>query len=297
MKKLLLCLLLSLPLSAETWLFTSFRSNGETGIFAALSTDGKKWTPINHDKPWIAPQHEGMLMRDPWLGQGPDGTWHMLWTWGWTKGATGPLRIGHASSRDLTTWSAQDEIRVMETFPDARNAWAPEAVWDSTRNEWIVFWASTIGNGKGYDHRIYATRTKNWKEFSKSELYFDPGYNCIDSTVVRDGNRWIMLFKDERPDPPVKRLRLALATSPQGPWTNVSEPFSGDWVEGPTAAKIGQEWWIYFDHYAKPQHYGAMTTRDWKTFTDVTEQLSFPNGQRHGTIVKISDETAKKLQP
>jgi hypothetical protein len=68
-------------------------------------------------------------------------------------------------------------------------------------------------------------------------------------------------------------------------------------VEGPTAAKIGQEWWIYFDHYAKPQHYGAMATRDWKTFTDVTEQLSFPNGQRHGTIVKISDETAKTLQP
>jgi hypothetical protein len=29
----------------------------------------------------------------------------MLWTWGWTKGATGPLRIGQSSSKDPMHWS------------------------------------------------------------------------------------------------------------------------------------------------------------------------------------------------
>jgi hypothetical protein len=49
-----------------------------------------------------------MLMRDPWLGQGPDGGWHMLWTWGWTaKEMGGKLKIGYASSKDLIHWSPQ----------------------------------------------------------------------------------------------------------------------------------------------------------------------------------------------
>jgi hypothetical protein len=296
MIRLLCWLLLASPVfGADAYLFTSFRGNGETGVFAAVSSDGKKWFPLRHDQPWVQPEHAGMLTRDPWLGRGPDGVWHMLWTWGWTKGPTGPLRIGHSTSRDLMAWSPQEEIRVMNQFPDARNAWAPEAIWDEAKKEWVIFWASTIGGGKDYDHRIYATRTKDWKSFSKSELYFDPGFNCIDSTIVHDGKRWIMIFKDERAAPPVKRLRLAFAASPQGPWSGVTEPFSGDWVEGPTAVKIGSDWWIYFDHYTKPQHYGAMTTRNWKSFTDVTSGISFPEGQRHGTVVKIPAGVARKL--
>ena len=125
MRFLLALLIAGRLFGADAYLFTSFRSNGETGVFAALSPDGRKWTPLNNDRAWIKPEHPGMLMRDPWLGQGPDGTWHMLWTWGWTKGATGPLRIGHTSSKDLMAWAPQEEIRVLEQEPEARNAWAP----------------------------------------------------------------------------------------------------------------------------------------------------------------------------
>ena len=71
--------------AADRYLFTSFRGNGETGVFFAMSADGKTWTPLNNNKPWIKPQLPGMLMRDPWLGQGPDGVWRMLWTLGWNK--------------------------------------------------------------------------------------------------------------------------------------------------------------------------------------------------------------------
>jgi hypothetical protein len=298
-------LLLPLMMSgADPYLFTSFRSNGETGVFAALSEDGKTWTPIKGDQPWIKPEPSGMLMRDPWLGQGPDGVWHMLWTWGWTKDAKGPLRIGHTSSKDLVNWSPQEEIRVLEDEPEARNAWVPEAVWDPGKREWVIFWATTIpgrfaatdhDGDNGYNHRIYATRTRDWKTFTKSELFFDPGYSAIDSTIVHDGDRWIMIFKDERKTLLQKRLRLAFAASPQGPWTGVTAPFSGDWVEGPTSVRIGDQWWIYFDHYAKPQHYGAMITKDWKSFEDVGD-VKFVEGQRHGTVVRIPAGLAAALK-
>jgi hypothetical protein len=300
-------LLLALPLTAkDRFLFTSFRGNGESGMYLAISSDGKHWTTLNADQPWLKPEHKGMLMRDPWLGQGPDGMWHLLWTCGWTRAERGGgLTIGHASSRDLRTWSAQQEIPVMQNEPTARNAWAPEAVWDAKQQQWIVFWASTIPGrfpdseqtgDTGYNHRIYAMTTRDWQNFTPAKLWFDPQFNCIDSTVIHDGKRWVMIFKDERKNPLKKQLRVAFADTSEGPWRDVSEPFSQQWVEGPTAVRLGREWWIYFDHYTKPQHYGAMSTRDWKHFQDRSDEVHVPEGQRHGTVVRISEAMAQTLE-
>ena len=74
---------------------------------------------------------------------------------------------------------------------------------------------------------------QDFQSFAPAKLWFDPGFNSIDSTLVHDGKHWIMIFKDERKTPLMKRLRLAFADSPRGPWKDVTEPFSGDWVEGP----------------------------------------------------------------
>lgn len=306
MRLLLFLLSLAPLLAADHYLFTSFRKNGETGVYFALSEDGRTWTPLNKNQPWLTPQQPGMLMRDPFLTKGPDGTWHLLWTWGWTRAESGGgLRIGYASSKDLLHWSAQREIRVMEDEPQARNAWAPEAVWDAAQKEWIVFWATTIpgrflstenATEKGYNHRLYAMTTRDWMTFSPAKLWFDPGFNCIDSTVVQAGRQWVMVFKDERVQPLQKRLRLAFADAPNGPWRDVSEPFTRDWVEGPSAIRIGGWWWIYFDHYRAPQGYGAVRTKDWKNFEEMSSQVSFPADHRHGTVVKIPGEMSRRLR-
>jgi hypothetical protein len=306
MLRLLLAMSLTPALFAGDWyLFTSFRSNGETGVFLSISPDGKKWTPLNEDKAWLKVERPGMLMRDPWLGQGPDGTWHMLWTWGWTSKEAGGMKIGYASSQDLLTWTPEREIPVMQGEPTARNAWAPEAAWDPERKLWVIFWSTTIpgrfpnteGTGDaGYNHRLYSMTTRDWQTFTPAKLWFDPGFNCIDATVVRDGKHWVMIFKDERKEPLKKNLRLAFADSLEGPWKDISEPFTDAWNEGPTAIRIGGDWWIYFDHYRDPKHYGAMRTGDWKEFEDMTAKVSFPAGQRHGTVVKIAEEMAMKLR-
>ena len=56
-------LALTYCLAADQYLFTSFRGNGETGVFLALSTDGRTFTPLNNNKPWIKPELPGMLVR------------------------------------------------------------------------------------------------------------------------------------------------------------------------------------------------------------------------------------------
>ena len=228
-------------------------------------------------------------MRDPWLGKGPDGEWHLLWTWGWTKSQekNSTLKIGHATSVDLKHWSPQQAIPVLTADPLARNAWAPEAVYVAEKKHWVIYWATTSSDpGTEYNHRIFSIATSDWKSFTPTRPFFDPGFSSIDSTIVKVGHRWVMVFKDERKTPLVKKLRLAWAFNPEGPWTNISEPFSEAWVEGPTVLKIGSWWWIYFDHYTKPQHYGALRTRDWIHFEDVTGSIQFPTGQRHGTVAR-----------
>jgi hypothetical protein len=294
-KAAVLLLLANLAFAGDWFLFTSFRKNGETGVFLAVSENGRKWTPLRNNQPWIKPEHPGMLMRDPFLTRGKDGTWHLLWTWGWTRKETGGhLKIGYSSSKDLLTWSPQKEIAVFQNEPAARNAWAPEAVWDAAKGEWIIFWSTTLRHpGEEYDHRLYSMTTRDWKTFSEPKLWFDPGFNCIDATLVPNGKRWIMVFKDERKTPEMKNLRLAFANTPAGPWTSVTEPFSDSWVEGPTVAKINGDWIIYFDRY-REHRYGALKTRDWKTFDPVP--VSFPDDHRHGTVVAITDKEAQSLK-
>ncbi|MBC7927348.1 MAG: hypothetical protein H7039_16990, partial [Bryobacteraceae bacterium] len=147
----------------------------------------------------------------------------------------------------------------------------------------------------GYNHRLYAMTTRDWKTFSEPKLWFDPGFNAIDGTLAYDGKRYFLIFKDERKTPLMKRLRLASSESPTGPFREIPADFPGNQVEGPSAIRIGAEWWIYFDHYTLPRYYGAVRTKDWKTFEDVTAKVSFPPDHRHGTVVKITSEEARIL--
>ena len=49
----------------------------------------------------------------------------------------------------------------------------------------------------------------------------------------------------------------------------MSQPFTKQFTEGPSVLKIGEDFVIYFDAYRKGT-YGAVKTRDFKSFTDIT---------------------------
>jgi len=283
------------------YLFTSFRKNGEDGLHLAWSADGLKWTALGDDKSYIQPQVGSKLMRDPHLSQGPDGTFHLLWTTGWSQ----PPVIGYANSKDLVTWSDQKAISVMADEPTAKNAWAPESFYDEAMQQFIIFWSTTIpgrfpetekSGDNGWNHRIYCCTTKDFRTFSKTRLFFDAGFNVIDATMLKDGGKHYLVVKDETKTPVKKNLRIASGETAEGPWTNVSEPFTISWVEGPSALRIGEYWYVYFDHYGKPQHYGAVRSKDLKVWEDVSGQMSFPPDHRHGAVLKVSREIVDRLR-
>ena len=94
---------------------------------------------------------------------------------------------------------------------------------------------------------------------------------------------------------PNRWLNVAFGESPLGPWKDLSEPFSTNFTEGPTVLKLGNEWHIYFDTYQE-RIYRAVKTGDFKIFTDVTHEMSFPEGHKHGTIFKAPESVLTGLK-
>lgn len=282
------------------YLFTYFTHNGQDGLHLAWSADGLKWESLNGARSYLTPKigSKEKLMRDPCVVRGPDGTYHMVWTSGWWEKG-----IGYATTKDFIHWSEQRELPVMAHEPTARNSWAPEIVYDETKAEFVIFWSTTIPGrfpdaaGTSEDqlnHRLYSTTTKDFTTFTPTALFYDPGFSCIDATFLRaDGQQWLIV-KDERKFPePKKHLLIATAKSVQGPFGPLSEPFTPPklWVEGPTAIKVGDYFYVYFDAYTS-RHYGAMRSRDLKTWETVSVGLDFPaegtpERMRHGTAIEV----------
>ena len=281
--------LLSSAQNGKVYLFSYFRGNGEDGLHLAYSYDGLKFTALNNDKPFLAPVvGVSKLMRDPCIIRTPDGTFHMVWTTGWNERG-----IGYSSSEDLVNWSTQKYIMVMEKEPSARNCWAPEIIYDSKEKQFLIIWSTTIpgrfpdtekAGDTGYNHRIYSATTKDFITFSDTKLFYDKGLNVIDASIIRNGSSWIMFLKDETRTPPQKNIRTAKAGKLYGPFSEPSAPITGSyWAEGPSSAKEGSIWIVYFDKYVE-KSMGAVSSKDLKKWVDISDKISFPEGVRHGTV-------------
>ena len=276
-------------------MFSYFINNGTDGLHFAYSDDGLKWSSLNHDSSFLQPVlSKDKLMRDPCIIRGADNIFHMVWTVSWNDRG-----IGYASSKDLVHWSEQQYIPVMEKEDSARNAWAPEITYDAANKQYMIYWATTISGKypadtnveKGYNHRIYFTTTKDFKIYGPTKILYDKGFNVIDATIVPNGKEFIMFLKDETPKPvPQKNIRIAVSSKATGEYSSPSKPITGNyWAEGPTAAKIGNEWIVYFDKY-RDHKYGAVASTDLVNWTDISDKISFPKGTRHGTVFTISKQ-------
>jgi hypothetical protein len=212
----------------------------------------------------------------------------MVWTCGWWEKS-----IGYASTKDFRTWTKQRTIPVMEHEPTARNAWAPEVIWDKNRLEFRIFWSSTIPGtfpetqitaDGGLNHRIYCTTTRDFETFSPTRLMFDPGYNCIDATICAFRGGYLMAIKDETREPAAKYLRSYAAPSLDGPWQCLTkEPFTPSWVEGPALISTHKGLLCIYDKYTEGK-YGGHVSHDGRRWKDCSSEILVPRGARHGTL-------------
>ena len=294
---LLLIILMALASFAQqnkdVYIFSYFKNNGQDGLHFAYSDDGYSFKALNHDSSFLRPTAgKDKLMRDPCIIRGQDGIFRMVWTVSWNEKG-----IGYASSRDLIHWSEQQYLPVMEHETAARNCWAPEITYDPGKKEYMIYWATTVEGRypadstveKGYNHRIYFVTTKDFTKFSKAALLYDQGFNVIDATIVPNGKQFVMFLKDETPKPVAqKNIRISTSDHLTGGYIKPSSPITGNyWAEGPTATRIDNNWIVYFDKY-RDHKYGAVISSDLINWKDVSDEINFPSGTRHGSAFKIT---------
>ncbi|MCP4454131.1 MAG: glycoside hydrolase family 43 protein [Planctomycetes bacterium] len=291
------------------YLFSYFLDNGQDGLHLAYSHDGLTWAALKNGESFLPPKVGGKLMRDPCICTGPDGEFHMVWTSSWQERG-----IGVAHSKDLINWSEQVFVPVMTHEPKAHNCWAPEIYYDEREEEYVIYWSTTIpgrfpeteaaqGDRAGkifLNHRIYCTTTRDFKTYTDTRLFYNDDFNVIDATLAKTGKhgkQYLLFVKDETKSPKAqKNIRLAFGQKAQGPYGPASEPITptGLWVEGPTALKIDDTWHLYYDAYTE-HHYAGLKSKDLKTWQDITDQLHFPKGTRHGTAFEVTESVLDRL--
>ena len=285
---LMLTFLLTASAQHKVYISTSFHEPATDGLRFIYSRDGWKWQQV--EGVWLKPEVGNQrVMRDPSIIRTPDGMFHLVWTSSWR----GDRGFGYACSKDLVHWSEQRFIEVMKDTTTV-NVWAPELFWDDVKRQAVIIWASCIP-GKFPDgqedhknnHRLYYTTTKDFNTFAPAKLMIEPGFSCIDATLVkRAKNDYVMVLKDNtRPE---RDIKVAYAKSPYGPWSKASEPFTGKMMEGPTTVKVKDGWLIYYDRY-RLKDFGAHFTKDFVTFEDVSDQVIVPNLHKHGTIFEADE--------
>lgn len=304
---------------ASVYLFTSFEEPSTAGMRYLYSLDGYKWDTLPGI--FLAPQvgNEGAYvdaftgdsvmpkfapeqrcMRDPSIVRGADGLFHLVWTTQWS----GSRGFGYAQSADLIHWSEQRVVDVMSDTA-TNNVWAPELFYDDVEQQYLIIWSSAIHPDEYTDadrlgtnscHRMYYTTTKDFVTFAPAQRYYDPGFNSIDGYLLKRAEKdYVLVVKDNR-KPGFSNLFCVFSDSPYGPFSNPSETFGRTYSEGPCAVEMTDgEWLIYFDQY-HPQQYGAVKTKDFRTFVSMQDSITVPETHKHGTIVKITPSELEAIK-
>ncbi len=299
----------------DAYVYTYFRGNiygtGESQhIHMAVSKDGFFWDTLNDNEPILKATEGTKGVRDSFLIRSPQGDhFYLIGTdldanggdWG-KYGNKGSKNICVWESDDLVNWS---EERLIEIAPQGAGCmWAPEAFYDNTTGEYVVYWASGIvgGNGK----KIYYAKTRDFYHFSKPEIYkdVDGPITYIDTTMIEYKNTYYRFTKNEN------ELSILMETSHKvlGDFSCVKKQIASEFgVEGPAIYQInGQEkWCLYMDGYAD-QNAGvgyfpliADSLADLKSanFRRLKrDEYQLPEGAKHGSFVPITKEEYEALK-
>lgn len=289
--------------------FTDGREDGEQ-IYFAISKDGLHYKDLNGGNPILISDTGEMGARDPFIIRDVQNPSHFYLI------AT-DLRIAngkgwdvaqYAGSKSLLIWESEDlinwtKVRSVEIgVKEAGCVWAPEAIYDKMRDAYLVFFASMVKleGDENAKQRIYATYTKDFKEFTTPKIYIERENHVIDTTIIFDGKTYYRFSKDETD----KVITLDKGTDLMGEFVSVpSETLQNLYgVEGPECYYLNdrKKWCLIVDRFATQKGYLPILCENLdKGELAILEEGSYDLGgikKRHGGIIPISEEEYLRLE-
>jgi arabinoxylan arabinofuranohydrolase len=289
--------------------FTGEQTPMSEQIYFAVSTDGRQWQSFNDTKPVLVSTLGEKGVRDPYLLRSHDGKKFYLIATDLSINLNRDWnRATHAGSKSIVVWESANLVdwsapRLVKVAPDdAGCTWAPEAVYDESKGEYLVFWASTTGSDNFSKQRIWAAWTKDFVTFGKPFKYIDKPWHVIDADIVRENGNYFRFSKDEQ----FKTILMETSTNLLGTWSTVTNFSLGklQGYEGPecypikfAAAGKPASWCVILDHYRKGNGYEPFVTDNLSTgHFQPGEGFVFPFRFRHGSVLPITTDELARLK-
>ena len=306
------------PMSAYLMVhFTGESPRGEQ-IYFSVSEDGLHWTELNNSEPVLVSTIGEKGVRDPSIIRSPDGKkFYLLATdlrmansgrsWG-AASSHGSTSLVFWESPDLVHWSAPWRVNVAGTIPEAGCAWAPEAIYDPSTRDYFVYWATISPRNGVREARIYAARTKDFRSFTKPEIYIErngSGLNAgdiIDTQIIEVKGQKHRFYRASRDT----QLTIEGADSLTGTWERIGDlarlGYTGHQVEGPAFFQFNneQKWALLADKPGRGGYFPVIITNfddpgSYKVLPP--DAYSFGAGEkRHGGILNITQSELAALR-
>ena len=291
-------------------------SDGEQ-IYFASSQDGLNWDDLNNNKPVLTSTLGEKGVRDPFIIRSPEGDkFYLIATDlkinggnGWTAAQEdGSQSLMVWESTDLVNWSDQRMVEVSADI-DAGCTWAPEATYDPTTGEYVVYWASKVASDGYAKQRLYYAKTRDFYTFTEPQVFIDTQQSSIDTTIIYEDGMYYRYTKNEGGSTnefgaPSKTIYAQKSDRLLGgTWTNITTASLNReaHVEGPTIFKLNeddqtatQKYCLLVDNFGGIGYY-PLVTDDLSDgeFSRPDTTYKMPTRARHGTPIRV---TSKEYQ-
>lgn len=298
-----------------TYFLAALNGNEEVQqVHMAASRDGLFWQDLNDVKPVMTSNLGTKGARDTVILR--DEKNHKFYVIATDLDSNGGDWYKYATqgSLDMIVWESEDLVNWSEpwavTIADENMAfmWAPRAFYDEINEEFIVYWSSDEKGGHGKS--IYCAKTKDFKTFTKQQMYLPCKFNehpeqlegayitYIDAAVYKYKDTVYRFTKREND------VTIFLETSDSffGDFKLVKEKIAGeDGVEGPDIYKLNdqEKWILMMDGYCLSNPgvgyfpLIAESEEDLKNgnFRRLKEgEYKMPTGAKHGAIIPVTEE-------
>ncbi|KAG7095761.1 hypothetical protein E1B28_006466 [Marasmius oreades] len=290
----------------------------QPAIFAHLSNGNNptSYKALNADRAILVPTGGTKAARDPYLVSAPDDSRHFIIAtdldinaiggdWGRAV-SQGSKSLHIWESTDLVNW---DNYRLVQVIGStAGMAWAPEAVWDSSRGAFLVHWASRLYAASDTAHTGTATRdqimyayTNDFRTFTAAQPYIAASWPVIDLTILSlGGSSYARFVKDET----INRIYEERSNNGLfGTWTRVggsSAVITTTTTEGPLVFQDNRTpglVHLFLDAYTTAAGYVPFQTNniDQGPWT-ASSTSGFPTLLKHGVVKPVNQAQYNAIQ-
>ncbi|MHB8129483.1 MAG: family 43 glycosylhydrolase [Mobilitalea sp.] len=286
------------------YLFVYFTGDSDAGeqVYFSISKDGLHWKDLNEGNPVLISSGGEKGVRDPFIIRSANGSkYYIIATDLRIESGKGWSAAQYKGSRAIVIWESVDLVhwskeRIVEVgIPEAGCVWAPEAIYDSQSEDYLVFWASMVKEEGEISakQRIYCSKTKDFLTFSKAEKYIERDNHVIDTTITWENGYYYRISKDET----TQNIKIDKGNDLlHGSFVPVSAPKLEQLigVEGPVAFQFNgsTDWCLMVDHFATNAGYLPLISNNLSSGEfQVLDSIDYDMGKnkkRHGSVLKIT---------